>query len=104
MTFLLLQVEIEYFFKQHFNVGVGSQDPTDGRGYFSGREAGGRDLVEQRLEGVVVSAVDDRDLYGKSRDSAGGGQASEAGSYDYDPRSRLAAHTHIRWSWPHPYQ
>jgi hypothetical protein len=90
--FLLFQVEIDNFFKHHFNVGMASQYPTDWGRYFTGREAGGRDLVEQRLEGVVVFPVNDGDLNGKPGDPAGGGQAPETGAYDHQLRPGCAVH------------
>ena len=93
--FLLIELEIDHFFKQHFNVGASSQDPTNGRRYFAGRQAGGCHLVEQRLEGVVVFPIDECDLNGKPSDAAGGGQACETGAHDHDPRSSLAA----GWLW-----
>ena len=55
-----------------------------------GREAGGSNLVEQRLKGVVVLAVNDRDLDRKAGDLAGGGQAPETSPDDDDSRSRLS--------------
>ena len=93
--FLLFQVEIDDFFKQHFNVGVASQYPADGCRYFAGRQAGGRDLVEQRLEGVVIFPVNDCDLNGEAGDPAGGGQASETGAHDHHSRYGCAAHWHL---------
>ena len=90
--FLLFQVKTDYFFKQHFNVGVASQYRADGRRYFAGREAGGSDLVEQRLEGVVVFSVNDCDLNGEMSDPSGGGQASETGAHDYHSRSGFGGH------------
>jgi hypothetical protein len=88
----LFQVEIEHFFKQHLNVGVASQYPAYGRRYFAGREAGGSDLVEQRLKGVVVFPVNDCDLNGKPGDPAGGGQASETGADDHYSRDGFVVH------------
>src|SRR6266404_4421472 len=93
--FLLFQVEIEDFFKQHLNVGVASQYPADGRRYFAGREAGGRDLVEQRLEGVMIFPVNDCDLNGEAGDAAGGGEASETGAHDHHSRYGFAFYLHL---------
>src|ERR1019366_2223373 len=73
----LFQIGIDHFFKQHFNIGVGSKNPTNGRCNLSRRQAGGSDLVEQRLKGMVIFPVNDRDVAGEPRDPAGGGQAPE---------------------------
>ena len=89
---LLLQLEIQYFFKQHFNIGMGSKYPSNRSRDFSRGEAGGRDLVEEWLEGVVVSAVNDRDLHRQPGDTASGGEASEASAYDYYPRFVVYRH------------
>ena len=93
--FLLFQVEIENFFKQHLNIGVASQYPADGCRYFSGREAGGSDLVQQRLKGVVVFPVNDCDMNGKPGDAAGGGQASETGADDHYSRDGFVVHSAV---------
>src|SRR5450631_4616122 len=91
----LFQLEIDHFFKQHFNVGVRSKYPADGRRYIAGREASGSDLVEQRLEGMVVFPVNDGNLNGETGDPAGGGQARESSPHNHHPRSRLA----VCWHW-----
>ena len=44
----------------------------------------GRDLVEQRLEEVVVAAVDQRDVDRPAAEEPGGGQAAEAAADDHD--------------------
>ena len=46
----------------HVDVEVVLHDPAQVGRDVVGREAGGRDLVEQRGEGVEVVPVDDRDL------------------------------------------
>ena len=50
------------------------------------RQAGGRDLVEQRLEQMVVAAVDDGDVGGGAGQRLGGAQAAEARADDDDAR------------------
>ena len=62
----------------------------------SGAEsAGGRDLVEQRLEHVVVAAVDDRDLDVVPPQHARRRQPAEAAAQDHDARSRFRHETGI---------
>ena len=47
--------------QHHADVRLMAEDPADRRGDVGRAERGGRHLVEQRLEEVVVGAVDDRD-------------------------------------------
>jgi hypothetical protein len=56
------EVETNNFSEQNFHVLTTSQDPADGRSYFSRRDARSRNLIEQRLKGVVVLAIDYRDF------------------------------------------
>jgi hypothetical protein len=42
--------------------GCARQDAADRRGDIGGRQPGGRDLIEQRLEQVIVVLVDDGDV------------------------------------------
>ncbi len=53
---------------------------AEGRGDFSGGEDGKGDLVEQRLEGVVVFAVDQRDVDRLIREAFGGVETAETAS------------------------
>ena len=91
---LLFQVEINHFFKQHFNIGVRFKYRTDGRRYFARRQAGGSDLVEQRLEDMVIPPVKNRDSNWESGDPAGGGQPRETSPYDHHSRPRHTACWH----------
>jgi hypothetical protein len=54
------EIKIVYFSQYNLDVATAGEDPADGRCDFAGRQPGGCDLIEQRLEGVVVSAVDYR--------------------------------------------
>jgi hypothetical protein len=51
-------------------------------------------LIKQRLEGVVISAVDDSDSDGMVTELQRGVEASEASADDYDMRRGLAVHAH----------
>ncbi len=51
-----------------------------------GFEARGRDLIEQRLEEVVVVAIDEHDLYRRATQRPGGIQPSESRADDDDGR------------------
>ena len=65
-----------------------AQDVADRRGDRRRREARARDLVEQRLEQVVVGAVDQRDLDLGLRQRAHRLDAAEAAADDDDVRPR----------------
>ena len=60
------------------------QNAADRRGDVGGRKSGGRDLIEQRLEQVIVVLVDDRDVERRSGKRLCGGQSAESGSDDDD--------------------
>ena len=59
-------------------------DRAEEPGDVAGVEAGGRDLVEQRVEGVVVVPVDQRDVDVGALELADGGDAAEPTSDDDD--------------------
>ena len=59
---------------------------ADRVGDVAGREAGRRDLVEERLEEVMVAAVDDRQAHGRLAELARRGQPAETGADDDDVR------------------
>ena len=69
------------------------QDAADRRGDLGRREPGGRDLIEQRLEQVIIVLVDDGDVERAAGERLGGGQAAEAGSDDDD----AGVHRGPRW-------
>ena len=52
----------------------------------AGDSAGGRDLVEERLEEVVVRAVDERDVDRGAAQGARGDEPAEAAAHDHDVR------------------
>ncbi len=60
------------------------EDHPDRIGDVTGFEPGGRDLVEQGLEGVEVALVDDGDLDRCADEVAGRGQAREPGPHHDD--------------------
>ena len=55
-----------------------------GGAIWPGRQHARRHLVQQRLEQVVVAAVDQRDVDGQVAEEPGGGQPAEATSDDDD--------------------
>jgi hypothetical protein len=66
------------------------QDVADGRRHGRGRKAGGGHLVQQRLEQVVVGAVDQRDLDRCPRQHAHRFQPAEPAADDDDVGQRHA--------------
>ena len=71
--------------KQHRHVALPAEDAADRRGDVRGRQTGGRHLVEQRLEQMVVVAIDDGHLEAGVGQPLGRRQAREAGADDDDP-------------------
>jgi hypothetical protein len=69
-------------------VALPAQDVAQGRRDVRRGEAGGGHLVQERLEDVMVVAVDERDLDGRMAQRARRGEAGEAPADDDDARSR----------------
>ena len=63
------------------------EDPADRRRDVARVERGGRDLVEQRLEQVMVAAVDQGDIHRRPAKSPGRLEAREAAAEDHDARA-----------------
>ena len=77
-------VKAEHLAEQHFDVFMLGENFADRRGDFRRRQSRGRYLVEQRLKGVVVLAVHQRDLDGQSGPATWRPQTTEAASDDDD--------------------
>ena len=88
---LVLQIEIDYFFKQYFDIGAIPQNPPDWRGNLARGQASGRYLIKERLKCVVILAIDDGNVDRQASDLAGGGKAAEARSDNDD--FRFARHS-----------
>ena len=71
---------------QHGRIGLAAQDVADRPGDVGRRERRGRDLIEQRLEAMVVLPVDDDHVDRRAPQRLGGFQAAEAGPDDDDRR------------------
>ena len=61
-----------------------AQEMADRPGDFGGGERGGRDLIQQRLEQMMVAAVDQRDPHRRAGKAEGGLQPAETGADDHD--------------------
>ncbi len=57
-----LRVDADDLGQQHQKILLLAQDVADRRGDQRRRQPGGRDLVQQRLEQMMVAAIDERDL------------------------------------------
>jgi hypothetical protein len=66
-------------------VALPSQDAADRRSDVGRRKTGGRDLIEKRLEEVIVVPVDDGHIRIDPRQSFCRLKATEAGAQDNDP-------------------
>ena len=99
-----IDVESGYLRHQDLDVFVGTQNGANWCGNLSRRKAGRCDLIQKRLERVIVPAVDDGDFDRSFAQALSGIQAAEAGTYNYDPRNRLVVHlavlcrTYIRFT------
>jgi hypothetical protein len=71
----------------HVQVALAVEQAADGMGHVGGVQAGGRHLVQQRLERGVVLPVDQGDLDGRVVEPPGDGQPAEPRPHDDDVRS-----------------
>lgn len=81
---LVVEVDGIDFAEDVGDVFLVAEDFADGRGDVRGAEGGGGHLIEQRLEEVVVAAVDESDAGGRVFEGLGGGDAAEAAADDDD--------------------
>ena len=88
-----LQIEAQHFAQQDFDVGVLGEDVANGRGDLSRRNTGSRHLVQQRLEGVMILAIEQRDLHRQTRQRLSSLQAAKAAADDDDPRTSIRIHS-----------
>ena len=72
----------------HLDVFVFAENAANGRRDIGRRKSGGRDLVEQRLEKMIVRAVDHRHPDRLVAEMLRRFQAAEAGADDDDVRAR----------------
>ena len=78
--------------QQHFDIVVLGKNLANRRGNFRRRDSGGRHLVQQRLEGVVIRAVHHGDVERKTRQLLRGVQAAKAAADDHDLLAQGVAH------------
>src|SRR5579863_2995156 len=68
--------------EQYLRVFLALEDIAQRRGDIAGRKRAGGDLVEQRLEEVVIVAVNERDFHGRAAQSLRGGKSAETAAED----------------------
>jgi hypothetical protein len=96
-----VQVHVDHVAEQHARIGVAAEDVPDRWGDVALGHDAGRHLVEQRLEEVMVGAVDHGYVDRSVPQGLRGGQAAEARA-DYDdpvPRLRCAHGAPRRLGW-----
>ena len=74
------------FGEQHLNIFLFAQNPADRRRDVAGRQGRGRDLIEKRLEQVVVVTVEQRDAHVSASEPARGVEAGKAAADDDNMR------------------
>jgi hypothetical protein len=79
-----VRIDVGGLAEEDARIPIPAQDAADGRADLAWRERSGRDLVEQRLEQVEVTAVDDGDFDRRVPQRARGIQAAEAPSKNDD--------------------
>jgi hypothetical protein len=84
-------VDADRLVEHDLGVPLPTQHATDRRRDVGRRERGRRDLVEQRLEQMVIAAIDHRHVDRRVGEPLGGGEAAEAGADDHDARPRRRA-------------
>src|SRR5579872_1303631 len=88
----ICEVKVLYLAEQHFNIVVVANDPADRRSNLPRRNSGGRYLIEQGLESMVVAAVNKRDTHRQMRELSGGCKATEPGAHDHNARNGSIRH------------
>ncbi|MDB5217598.1 MAG: hypothetical protein JWO86_5525 [Myxococcaceae bacterium] len=87
-----LEIDARDVTEHDAHVGIAGEDAADGRCDLGGGEARHRHLIEERLEEVVVGAVDQRDLDVAPGERLRGLEAAEAAAHDHHAPLRLGAH------------
>ena len=85
---LAADVDAGDFGEHHRRIGLPAEDLADRRGDVGGRETGRRNLIEKRLEQMVVVAVDHDEVDRRLPKRFRRGEAGEARSDDDDARAR----------------
>ncbi len=87
-----LKIESSYLGHQHLDVLVAPEYRANWGRDLARRKSGGRHLIKQRLEGVMILAIDQGDRRRLARQSLRRVQAAKTGSDNHYPRRWLAVH------------
>ena len=79
-----LRVDLLHLGHQDFRILLLAEKPPNGRGDVRRRERRGRDLIQQRLEDVMIRTIDDCDVSVRVAELARGVQPPEPGANDED--------------------
>ncbi len=79
-------VDRDHFLQKDGDVLLPAEDAAEGEGNVAGGKAARRDLIEQRLEEVEVSLVDQRDFNGDAAQSLRHVQSTETAADDQDSK------------------
>ena len=82
-----VEVEAVDLRELHAHVGLAPEDAAQGRGDLAGGEDAGPHLIEQRLEEMMVGAVDEGDVDREVAEGVRGAHAPEPTTDDHDPVS-----------------
>ena len=93
--FSACRIDSRNFRQNHFGVPLPTEDAADRRRNITRRQARGRDLVEQRLEQVIVVAIDDRDVERRFRQLLGRRKPTETCPDNYDTEGSAMAEGHV---------
>ena len=85
-------VDAAHVAEDDIDVPVARDHAPDGLGDVGGGKGGGRDLIEERHEEMIVAPVDDRHLDRRPAETLGTGEAAEAGPDDDDMGLRRRGH------------
>jgi hypothetical protein len=72
--------------EQHLHVALAAQHPADGRGDVAGRQTGRRHLIQERLEQMMIAAIDECNAYVAPPERLRSVQTAETTSDDDDVR------------------
>ena len=86
------KVEGDDLLQEHLDVALPPEDRAERRRDVRGGQHPRRDLVEERLEHVMVASVEERDLHRGTAERFRGPQARESASDDHDPVDSFGTH------------
>ena len=92
-----VEIEADGLIHEDFDVLIFADDGADGLRDLGRREHGEGDLIEKRLEGVMILAIDEGNVDGKLCETHRGVDSGEASSDDHDALAYGVACRHVLW-------